>query len=41
MKLLKKNVFQMAWEQVSDIVPRNSSILITGANGLIASDLVH
>ena len=40
MKLLKKNVFQMAWEQVSDIVPRNSSILITGANGLIASDLV-
>lgn len=40
MKLLKKNVFQVAWEQVSDIVPRNSSILITGANGLIASDLV-
>ena len=40
MKLLKKNVFQVAWDQVSDIVPRNSSILITGANGLIASDLV-
>lgn len=40
MKLLKKNVFQVAWEQVSDIVPRNSSILIIGANGLIASDLV-
>lgn len=40
MELLKKNVFQVAWEQVSDIVPRNSSILITGANGLIASDLV-
>ena len=40
MELVKKNVFQVAWEQVSDIVPRNCAILITGANGLIASDLV-
>ena len=40
MELVKKNLFQVAWEQVSDIVPRNSAILITGASGLIASDLV-
>ena len=32
--------YETIWEQVEEIVPHNSRILITGANGLIASNLV-
>ncbi|MBM6948821.1 NAD-dependent epimerase/dehydratase family protein [Mordavella massiliensis] len=40
MRLSRLDMFEEMWRKVSEIVPRDSSILVTGANGLIASNLV-
>lgn len=37
---IKNEEYEMIWNQVKDFMPGSSSILITGANGLIASNIV-
>ena len=40
MEAAREKEFLKVWEQVKNIIPRNKKILITGSNGLIASNLV-